>query len=397
MNNTKKLLVKLTPYETFFFGGERTFGEGNVNYNYFVKSEYFPQQTTLLGFVRYQLLSQSNNGIFRKNKIINERKAIELIGKESFDVNKKFKFGVIKNLSPVFIADNNNYYLFTANREYQWINKRKPEKDKNGNLINIKETKEFKFIDFTKNKNGKCRRTSFKEFIPYADNYDPKLGLNDILINRYFIKKLYDYNPKNKTDSENGIFIKDRQVGIKKNYEGKTDEKDYFVHVYLKLLEDYSFAFILELDANAMFGSKETVTMGCEQSKFKMDVLEIKKEFDELLPNYKSSSTLHKVVLISDTYFENTLLKECLFSISDTISFRFLKTSVSKTKNYAAMSRDNKDKSKTGKSGKYELYKKGSVFYFDDEDKAVNFVEKLKDYDNFYQIGYNHSKFVKKN
>jgi len=394
MNNTKKLLVKLTPYETFFFGGEKTFEEKNTNY--FIKSEYFPQQTTLLGLVRYQLLSQSNNGIFKNNKIINNRKAIELIGKESFDVNKKFKFGVIKKLSPVFIADKNNHYLFTANREYQWINKRKPVKDKNGNLVNIKEIKEFEFIDFTKNKNGKCRCPFFKEFIPYAENYDPKLGLIDILINRYFIKKIYDYNPKNKTNPENGIFIKDRQVGIKKNYKGKTDDKSYFVHVYLKLLEGYSFAFILELDENATFESNETVTLGSDQSKFKMDVLKINKEFKELLPGYKSSSILHKVVLISDTYFENTLLKECLFSISDTIGFRFLKTSVSKTKNYADLSRDNKDNSKTRKSEKYELYKKGSVFYFDDEDKAVNFVEKLKGYDNFYKIGYNHSKFVNK-
>ena len=47
--------IELKPVETFFFGGEITFGNFQ---NYLVKSNFFPQQTTLLGMVRKRLLDQ---------------------------------------------------------------------------------------------------------------------------------------------------------------------------------------------------------------------------------------------------------------------------------------------------------------------------------------------------
>ena len=51
---TIKYLVKLTPYDKFFFGGERTFGQKaddkdqTTETNYFVKSNYFPQQNPVI-------------------------------------------------------------------------------------------------------------------------------------------------------------------------------------------------------------------------------------------------------------------------------------------------------------------------------------------------------------
>ena len=73
---TKKYIVKLTPHDKFFFGGEKNFGQKEKKdddtsiTNYFVKSNYFPQQTGVLGFVRHQLLLQCNDEkIFKDNKI----------------------------------------------------------------------------------------------------------------------------------------------------------------------------------------------------------------------------------------------------------------------------------------------------------------------------------------
>ena len=52
-------LIKLTPLGEFFFGGDVTFGKANKR-SYYVQSRRFPQQTTLLGMLRYELLKKNN-------------------------------------------------------------------------------------------------------------------------------------------------------------------------------------------------------------------------------------------------------------------------------------------------------------------------------------------------
>ena len=121
----KKYIVKLTPHDKFFFGGEKSFGQKEddkkQNTNYFVKSNYFPQQTGVLGFVRHQLLLQCNNDkIFKDNRIQDKSKADQLIGKQSFRINEAFEFGAIQCISPVFICKNKSNYYFPANKEYQY-------------------------------------------------------------------------------------------------------------------------------------------------------------------------------------------------------------------------------------------------------------------------------------
>ena len=51
-------LIQLAPLSDFFFGGEATFGQGQ-NQHYFVRSNPWPQQTTLLGMLRYELLKSA--------------------------------------------------------------------------------------------------------------------------------------------------------------------------------------------------------------------------------------------------------------------------------------------------------------------------------------------------
>ena len=163
---TIKYKVRLTPHEKFFFGGEKTFGEGKEA-NYFVRSNYFPQQTGVLGFVRHQLLIQCNdNNIFKNNKIQDKDKANELIGKTSFrmDNDFAFNFGKIKSLSPVFIS-NNQTYFFPSNKEYHFTT----SKDENCNEIKIDE-----FLEVQLGKN------------PELLDYKAKLGLPDLLMDKYY-------------------------------------------------------------------------------------------------------------------------------------------------------------------------------------------------------------------
>ncbi|WP_431430010.1 type III-B CRISPR module-associated Cmr3 family protein [Bacteroides hominis] len=52
-------LITLTPMDWFFFGGERTLDDGK-SADYISYSNKFPQQSALLGMIRYQLLKQHN-------------------------------------------------------------------------------------------------------------------------------------------------------------------------------------------------------------------------------------------------------------------------------------------------------------------------------------------------
>ncbi|MEI6411943.1 MAG: hypothetical protein WCR52_21305, partial [Bacteroidota bacterium] len=61
MKETKIWHIRLIPAGQFYFGGERnfSFGEKEDSSNYLVKSNYFPQQTGLLGMLRFVLLREA--------------------------------------------------------------------------------------------------------------------------------------------------------------------------------------------------------------------------------------------------------------------------------------------------------------------------------------------------
>ena len=102
-----KYLVTLKPLTPFFFGGENTFGDGKINY--FARSNYLPQQTTILGMIRHQLLIQ-NNLIGTDPETENWE---SLIGAQSFQRNNDgfvSKFGAIQNISPVFLTNGKDHF-----------------------------------------------------------------------------------------------------------------------------------------------------------------------------------------------------------------------------------------------------------------------------------------------
>ncbi len=352
---TKKYLVKLIPHDKFFFGSEKTFGENNEA-NYFVISNYFPQQTGVLGLIRHQLLLQCDDKtIFEDNKIVEKSKADELIGKKSFTIGDGFDFKTIKSLSPIFICDcniknTNEVFYFPANKEYHRHEKL----------------------------NDTCEKETVNEFLqielnphPLLKGYDAKFGLPNLLMNKK--RELLRYKD---------VFAEHKQVGIRKQYKGGTDEKAYYVQTFYKFINNFSFAFIVELDSSAKFSSRDIVIFGGEQQAFKMEVTDFSGEFKELIPDYEKSKNSDKVVLVSDAYVTDDIMSECYFAITDTVDFRFLVTSTS-TKNYYTGSTKHKTK--------YNLYKKGSVFYGD----TGKIEEKLKN-EQFEKIGYNNYKVIKK-
>ncbi len=351
---TKKYMVKLTPHEKFFFGGENTFGEGKDK-NYFVKSKYFPQQTALLGFVRHQLLIQAGDKVFNENKIVDSGGAKSLIGAHSFCINSPFPYGKIHSLSPIFIAKKEKEeieedYYFPANKEYQIDEKIKDDctEEKIGNILEM-EDNSGNFI---------------------LNGFNPKYKHPDLLINIKLEKKQYE-----------DIFKEKKQVGIRKNYEGKTEENAYYIQIFYKLEKNNSFAFIVELEENVTFISQDVVTFGGEQQSFKMEVSDFTASFDNLIPGYEKSKNFDKIVLVSDAMASNDVFKACDFAITDTVNFEFLETKANEAHNY----------SNSKKSKKYNLFKRGSVFYGN-----ISQIETCLNNPQLEKLGYNIYKTIKK-
>ena len=114
-----RYLIYFKPLTPYFFGGEQTFGDGE-NVNYFAKSNVFPQQTTILGTLRKEVLIQK--GLFKENfSDYTDDKKIrmnELIGNQSYNIKSPFKFGVIKSISPLFIAESDNTYYINIPKDF---------------------------------------------------------------------------------------------------------------------------------------------------------------------------------------------------------------------------------------------------------------------------------------
>ena len=92
-----KYIVSLTPLGKYFFGGDMTFKVSDKNdYNeryssYVIQSGQFPQQTSLLGMMRFLLLSNSSEAFDTINlKIISTEKAREIIGAQGFVITKDY-------------------------------------------------------------------------------------------------------------------------------------------------------------------------------------------------------------------------------------------------------------------------------------------------------------------
>ncbi len=341
-------LIKLKPYDKFFFGTEKGFGADNQNY--FVRSTYFPQQTALLGLLRYQLLCQADKTVFANNKIVNSVEAIKLIGAQSFTVGVENDFKKIISLSPVFLIKNGKE-LYPLNREYQDMKKKEEKKP-----------------------NWQMRNLLFEDNNVLLFDYNPKLDLPDLL---FCGGEKYKYDD---------IFKEVQQVGIRKNYEGKTDDKAFYMQTFYSFKErDTSFAFYAEIDVELQ--SSSLVYLGGERQAFSFEV-EKDKTFDLNKLVYQSTPDVHKLVLISDAYFDGNINEYCDFALTDLVNFRSLATSIH-TERYYDVGKNDKVK----KSSAFQLYKKGSVFYSKDEKKLIDLKAKLEK-SEFYTIGYNYSKII---
>lgn len=344
-----KYLITLKPLGKYFFGSDMTFSvagkdEHNKEFSsYIIESLKFPQQTSLLGMLRYLLLTKSPDVFSKeKNRIIDRDAAVDLIGKSGFSVrpgHHRVSFGKINSLGHCKLVKDGELY--------------EPVPKDYGFTLDFSQKGVYTY-------NGKLIK------VPEIPQYNPK----------DFSGVKYINLSTGAVISEDEIFAEDGRIGITKNHNGKSGEEGFYKQISYRLKDGFSFAFEADVDSDLTLCNSEIVSLGADGSRFSFSA-ELCTEGQTSMP-----SEAKKVVLCSNSFLIRNDLEDVIFQIASTVPLRFLKTSV-ETKKYNILSGE------VTRSEKYHLYEKGSVFYFDSESAVDKFIEKLESKEEFRQIGYN--------
>lgn len=364
MSNTS-YLIKLKPIGKYFFGGERTFGHDNVNY--LVRSCYFPQQTALLGLLRYKLLDEHDCLSPKKRGKISE--AENLIGPHSFQHQpERNNYGKIEAISHLFLLKNGQKRFEMASRDRCILN----------------------LFDDAEDDRTVCFDLKYQNGMPLLSGFEPKdYETNNITDGQILIPLENDKTDETGRPVYDAPFIEHHQVGILKRQNNHPDnEKGFYKQYFYELREGYEFAFMAQLKEDILKTGTSIVPFGGERSRFKMT---IEKAAMPTEVQFDNNSDYDKVILLSDAYVNSDIYKECLFAITETQDFRCIESSLAETMDYHNIPK-NKNTAMLNKSVKLNLLKKGSIFYCK-KGESASLEKSLKSEEAFRQIGYN--QFIK--
>ena len=360
--------VTLEPLDWFFFGGESTF-DNSVKTSYIARSDKFPQQTALLGMIRYQLLKQEGL-LTMEGKKPDTNKVNNLIGPGSFSMtNEKQAFGAISGLSPVFIeredkkTEHTDYFspaTLTSSYQLSFV-------EGNGIKVYLNGCEKTCIIEDSGTFNGK----EYINFLRFQSRYGHDLMQWDIFETRMQvgITKNTDYGQD--ADSEKKRFFKHEMVRLKNTSESK-----------------FRYAFYVELNGKQL--KSDYVYLGAERSCFKMIVTDVETS-DGLtlrqvfLQKRLSLSEEGRIEILSPTYVKkmDELYQLCDFHWSFQVPFRNI-----------LQSKENKGKLNSGvvsynrSSICYNMLTPGSVLFFNENNRTN--IEDLLENQHLQLIGYNY-------
>lgn len=349
--------INLQPIGSFFFGSEKKFNPADGGKaNYLVVSRLFPQQTTLLGMIRYSLLF----GLLRTNEFgdmeavkIREHEE-ELIGGKSFH-GEGGPYGVVERLSMLYLEKEGRLYMEAGLNRQRYDGKR---------------------VELTPREvGGGCYMEDSRLF--KLEGYNPKKEWGHYLTTEQG-DKLTGYDD---------IFQPCCQPGNQKERSGKPLKNGYYKQTRYKLKAGFSFCFYIET-SKPLKPTEYRVFMGGDQSVFKVTVSP-----ETGFPVRPADDVVEGagvVRLLSDAYLklEEENLKNVLFSLAEVSDFRYMKTQGGqKEYNYANLDQKSGSGEKCpAMSEKYRLAAKGSVFYCKN---VRDFVAKINEAVAYQQIGYN--------
>lgn len=344
----KEYLIKITPLEPYTFGGEKGFTHKGVSNNgtYYMGSKEVPEQTTILGALRYLLLK--SEGLLKSSADYSddEKSRIgEICGENTFqfESDKKQSLGFIEKVSPLFILEKDKK-IYIANPfcnigkdgKLQLMKMTEGVECSLGNKISFPENSEFGY----KAKEG------------YGNGYlcisDDKAAI---------VKK------------ETDIFLKKQPIS---GNNGCQDEDGYFKREVVVMKEEFSFGVYVTLSNGANNIPKSNIIyMGKKNSAFRFDVIEGKSvgSLDQQVKDFFESCCIKDKwsYCLSDIYIKEISYNN--FAIVETKKLRNLKTE------YIS------GRFKRSRQERYEIIKAGSCFYG---------FQEIESNSNLNKFGYNH-------
>ena len=246
--------VKLTPVGHYFLGGERTFSYDKelsriASDSYFIKSLKVPSQTTLFGCLRYMI------GV-KDNKLRDNSKT--LIGEKTYDISQEQQFGIIKNISPLYLYRETSdgkcdYYIRTPFDH-------KKDEIKEGQTKNSENKEAIVYHPLELGKSVSVISFPGKKAVKknYPSNYVAKEGL----------EKSYMSVNTLEIVEEDRIFIPSVEVVSKKNHINPDNRDGYAKKEYYRLYKGWSFVFFADLNTDSIPEYNNSVILGKDSSIF---------------------------------------------------------------------------------------------------------------------------------
>lgn len=383
--------IKLKPLESYFFGTSKKFvrrSGDNDKTNYDIDSNIYPQQTSVLGMLRKEILKIE--GLFEEDisKYSDKEKIVSKIGSKGFLIDDENgnnnSYGVIKQISEVFIernVENESIKIFKGPFDF------KVSEDDSviANKLDDLKTKIFKV-----SMNGRIKE-NFRII-----EWDMKMSKSPDFIgikeNKEFIKFNFDE-----------LFITENKLQIKipnKRSSSGNDDKEMFrkqkynfnnKNTFGQKNIDTTFVFYADLELsfkeNKDIVYKNKVYLGGDKSVFDMSIENVNEkenlEYNNLFNNDSNEKDeFEKWYLLSDMYLKES---DYDFIYENLIggNLKYIDANCFTTKIENTMIKQYQWQNKT-----YKFIEKGSSMIFD-KNKEAECYEKLLKYCNFKQIGLN--------
>ena len=331
-------LLELKPLKPFFFGGEKVFTNTHDAH-----SEYFPQQTQILGALRLYWMEQ--NRLIRVQKdgkyVPYEKKseAINLVGDAgSSNFQHYDNLGCILGISPMFILQKEKKCLKDALFEIpsdvvsDRCNTTLAIPQKLNGIVSNKSVTLLKKFDTKKGFVSGFGGSAFWE--DYCNDYASEAVVN-------FDK----------------IYTAYEQVGIGLEHK-QTVNKQFYTKKSYMLNDSYRFGLLINIDDEKLAKESQKtlqdgiISLGADASMFRLSVMDIPPSLKKhrLIANLMNPPPQKgkKVVLLNDAMLESSIQEDAFFQIiSKKIPFKTLQ------------------KKSHHKSKEKLLVPKGSVYYFD--------------------------------
>jgi len=393
--------ITLIPLERFFFGGENVFGGENGQderrRSYLVKSNILPQQTTLLGMLREQLLTQNGLLLTPDHTEVQLKQAEAMVGSSGFSPQKGTDpYGLIQALSPVVITDESGQIWQPSPLDDREMHDKEEQLKPLTFTIDSKSGKPVLANLNSKEDMGLLFGTASGEQKLLSDFFQEHDQVGITMTNRLKHRGL----PKE--ERKEAFYRQTFRGNGASTYQGAILEQEAPALANNHSTHRYSFTFWVTMadDMQQFKFLDALVYMGGERSAFQMrvtpetEVPSLKDYLPKVEYRFNHLSTdlpkpYKRIVLLSDTYADWSLIrKHCAFTVTQVTPFRYFTTLLGKTNRFYDFKKD--DLTTRQQSGLHTLLQRGSVLYVEGQDAEKVISDHLDGQKAFQNLGYNY-------